>query len=94
MHDPGSGDQGEEGAAKERNGDGEPRGAEESKVRDNAYAGRDEEQAEPAEEAVGGLLERGRGFAAAQDVEGGEQDHAEHRARDLDVGKSAEGFAG
>ncbi len=93
MHDPGGGEEGEEGAAEERDGDGQPGGAEESEVGDDADAGGDEEQAEPAEEAVGGLLEGGRGVAAAKDVPGGEQDHAEDRAGDLEVGGRAKGFA-
>jgi hypothetical protein len=35
--------------------------------------------------APGGLLERGLGVAAAKDVPGGEQEHADDRAGNLDV---------
>ena len=59
VHDPGRGDEGEEGAADEGDGDRQPGGAEKREIGDDAHAGGNEEKAEPAEKAVGGLLERG-----------------------------------
>jgi len=93
MHDPGGSEEGEEGAADEGDGDGQPGGAEESEIGDDAHSGGNEEQAKPAEEAVGGLLECGFGLAAAKDVPGGQEDHADDRAGDLDVGGGAEELA-
>ena len=94
VHDPRGGEQGDEGAAEKGDRDGQPGGAEQREVGDDADAGGNEEQAEPAEEAVGDVLEFGLGVAAAEDVPGGEQDHAKHRARDFEVRGGAQGFAG
>ncbi len=94
VHDPGGGKQGDEGAAEKGDGDGKPGGAEKREVGDDADAGGDEEQTEPAEETVGDVLEFGLGVAAAKDVPGGEENHAEDRAGDLEMRGGAQGFAG
>ena len=78
----------------EGDGDGQPGGADKREVGDNAHAGGDKEKSEPAEEAVGGVLECGRWLTTAEDVKGGQEDHADDGAWDLGVGGGAQGFAG
>ena len=94
VHDPGSGDEGDEGAPDEGHRDWEPGGAEKREIGDNAHARGDKEKTQPAEEPIGGMLEWGRRFAATENIEGSEQHHPDDWAWDFSVGDGAEGFTG